>query len=204
MTDKKRDTSVLMDDGNIEAMISEASKDHARARRRKLRKNEFIDLTSRGIPRVCLGGNIDVFQYPDGHIEPVIPKLGKLMDFAFINLVLDDAQPLRPNEVRFIRKYMVATQEQYASVLGVSRETLNRIEMGRMAVSVAVGAQIRNHGLMFLVEEKKKRLKQPQMTKARNKPQPLQKLFLITELGRELERFINAIGDGVKLELSPC
>jgi len=69
-----------------------------------------------------------------GSIVPRIPRLNDLMRTIVVAMI---AKPsgLEGTEVRFLRKFMDETIEQFARKLGVNRSHLSRIENGSLAVS---------------------------------------------------------------------
>lgn len=170
------------------------------SRRRKLRSGEKIDLTSYGIPGMFLSGRgAEVFEYEDGTLVPIIESYGPLLRYAFARLIVESTRPLNKEDVRFIRTHMNATQDEFGQLLGLTRETISRIESGKERVTEATSNNIRYCGIKFLMRG--------QSAKAFRKkaPGPSQELKL--NMGRfasYVEDAINDIPHNTKLEISRC
>jgi len=69
-----------------------------------------------------------------GSLVPRIPRLNDLMRTIVIAMVAKPSE-LEGGEVRFLRKYMDETIEQFAAKLGMNRSHLSRIETGALSIS---------------------------------------------------------------------
>lgn len=124
----------------------------ALALRRKLRSGEKVDLGVFGIPGVHLfGRGTEVFENPDGTLVPIINQLGPLLRYTFVCLILGSTHNLSKDEVRFMRKHMNLTQDEFGQLLGFRRETISRVESGRERITRATANNIRYCGIRFLV-----------------------------------------------------
>jgi YgiT-type zinc finger domain-containing protein len=87
-----------------------------------------------GLDNVILKGIEVLVCKQCGSIVPRIPRLNDLMRTIVVAMI---AKPsgLEGTEVRFLRKFMDETIEQFARKLGVNRSHLSRIENGSLAVS---------------------------------------------------------------------
>lgn len=123
------------------------------ARRRKLRSGEKVDLGVFGIPGVHLSGRgTEVFEYPDGTLVPIINQLGPLLRYTFVCLIMESTHTLSKDEVRFVRKHMNLTQDDFGKLLGLTRETISRLESGKERITPATANNIRYCGIRFLVQ----------------------------------------------------
>jgi putative zinc finger/helix-turn-helix YgiT family protein len=69
-----------------------------------------------------------------GSVVPRIPRLNDLMRTIVVAMIAKPSE-LEGAEVRFLRKFMDETIEQFARKLGVNRSHLSRIENGSLAIS---------------------------------------------------------------------
>ena len=69
-----------------------------------------------------------------GSLVPRIPRLNDLMRTIVVAMIAKPSE-LEGTEVRFLRKFMDETIEQFARKLGVNRSHLSRIENGSLALS---------------------------------------------------------------------
>jgi YgiT-type zinc finger domain-containing protein len=69
-----------------------------------------------------------------GSVVPRIPRLNDLMRTIVVAIVAKPSE-LDRAEVRFLRKFMDETIEQFAHKLGVNRSHLSRVENGSLAIS---------------------------------------------------------------------
>ena len=69
-----------------------------------------------------------------GCVVARIPRLNDLMRTIVVAMIAKPSE-LQGTEVRFLRKFMDETIEQFARKLGVNRSHLSRIENGSLAVS---------------------------------------------------------------------
>jgi DNA-binding transcriptional regulator YiaG len=69
-----------------------------------------------------------------GSIVPRIPRLNDLMRTIVVAMIAKPSE-LDGAEVRFLRKFMDETTEQFARKLGVNRSHLSRVENGSLAIS---------------------------------------------------------------------
>lgn len=69
-----------------------------------------------------------------GTAAPRIPRLNDLMRTIVVGLIAKPSE-LNGDEVRFLRKFMDETIEQFARKLGVHRSHLSRVENGSLAIS---------------------------------------------------------------------
>jgi putative zinc finger/helix-turn-helix YgiT family protein len=69
-----------------------------------------------------------------GSIVPRIPRLNDLMRTIVVAMIAKPSE-LEGTEVRFLRKFMDETIEQFARKLGVNRSHLSRVENGSLAIS---------------------------------------------------------------------
>ncbi len=123
------------------------------ARRRRLRSGEKVDLKVFGIPGVFLSGRgTEVFEYPDGKLLPIINQLGPLLRYTFVCLIMESTHTLSKDEVRFVRKHMNMTQDEFGQLLGLTRETISRLESGKERITPATANNVRFCGIKFLVQ----------------------------------------------------
>jgi len=69
-----------------------------------------------------------------GSIVPRIPRLNDLMRTIVVAMIAKPSE-LEGTEVRFLRKFMDETIEQFAGKLGINRSHLSRIENGSLSIS---------------------------------------------------------------------
>jgi len=69
-----------------------------------------------------------------GSIVPRIPRLNDLMRTIVVAMIAKPSE-LDGAEVRFLRKFMDETIEQFARKLGINRSHLSRVENGSLAIS---------------------------------------------------------------------
>jgi DNA-binding transcriptional regulator YiaG len=62
-----------------------------------------------------------------GNVDPVIPKLGPLMR-TLAKAVIEKPYPLRGGEVRFLRKHLAKTGEEFAKLLHVDKTAISKWE----------------------------------------------------------------------------
>lgn len=87
-----------------------------------------------GLDNVILK-NIEVLTCQQcGSIVPRIPRLNDLMRTIVIAIIAKPSE-LEGTEVRFLRKFMDESIEQFARKLGVDRSHLSRVENGSLSIS---------------------------------------------------------------------
>lgn len=77
-----------------------------------------------------------------GSIVPRIPRLNDLMRTIAIAMIAKPSE-LAGAEVRFLRKFMDETIEQFARKLGVDRSHLSRVENGSLGISKQMDRLVR-------------------------------------------------------------
>jgi putative zinc finger/helix-turn-helix YgiT family protein len=83
--------------------------------------------TESGLSNVTLL-NVDTRSCPEcGEREVVIPKITKLHELI-ARALIQDASPLTPEEVRFLRKWLGYSSADFALYMGVRPETVSRWE----------------------------------------------------------------------------
>jgi putative zinc finger/helix-turn-helix YgiT family protein len=103
--------------------------------------------TESGLDNVVLK-DIEVVVCPQcGSESPRIPNHDDLMRTIAIALI-DMPSELSGNEVRFLRKLLGRSGEQFAQMLGIDRSHLSRIENGAMAVSRQTDRLVRTLALI--------------------------------------------------------
>jgi putative zinc finger/helix-turn-helix YgiT family protein len=100
--------------------------------------------------------NIDMIRCSQcGNEDPVIPHLNELMSVLALAVIRKPC-PLNGNEVRFLRKYLKMTGEQFGQVLGVGKHHVSKWENGAdpvgpqsdrliRAVAVVLGHNLQSH-----------------------------------------------------------
>jgi DNA-binding transcriptional regulator YiaG len=100
--------------------------------------------------------NIDMLRCVQcGNEDPVIPHLNELMSVLALAVVKKPC-PLNGEEVRFLRKFLRMTGEQFGRHLGVTKHTVSKWENGEdpvgpqsdrliRAVSVCLGEALQDH-----------------------------------------------------------
>jgi len=98
--------------------------------------------------------NIDKIQCSEcGNEDPVIPRLNELMSVLALAVIRKPC-PLNGGEVRFLRKFLKMTGEQFGRHLGVTKHTVSKWENGEdpvgaqsdrliRAVTVCLGESLR-------------------------------------------------------------
>jgi DNA-binding transcriptional regulator YiaG len=107
------------------------------------------------LPNVTLV-NIDIIQCDQcGNKDPIIPRLNEL--FAALALaIVKKPCPLNGADVRFLRKFLKMTGEQFASYLDVTKSHVSKWENGAdpvggqsdraiRAVTVCLGENLKDH-----------------------------------------------------------
>lgn len=109
-----------------------------------------------GLPHVLLV-NIDIIQCTAcGNEDPIIPHLNELMSVLAL-AVIKKPCPLNGQEVRFLRKYLKMTGEQFARHLGMTKFHVSKLENDAdpigpqsdrliRAITVCLGADLKDHG----------------------------------------------------------
>jgi putative zinc finger/helix-turn-helix YgiT family protein len=93
-------------------------------------KKENYQYTESGLDNVILQG-VEVRRCPKcGSWEVVLPRLAELHR-TLARAVATGSSPLRPQEIRFLRKYLGYSGADFARAIGVSPETLSRWENGK-------------------------------------------------------------------------
>lgn len=82
-----------------------------------------------GLDYVYLEG-IPVFECPNGHKLPRIPKMKELLD-VIADAVLRKSTPLTGDDVRFLRKRIGLRAVVFGQYLGVNASTISRWETGK-------------------------------------------------------------------------
>ena len=80
-----------------------------------------------GLRHVILHG-IEIIRCPAcGNEDPIIPRLNRLMQVLALSLV-NKPYRLRGEEIRFLRKYLGKTGEEFARLIHVDKTTLSKWE----------------------------------------------------------------------------
>ncbi len=80
-----------------------------------------------GLPHVTLHG-IEIIRCPVcGNEDPIIPRLNRLMQVIALGIV-NKPYRLRGEEIRFLRKYLGKTGEEFARLIHVDKTTLSKWE----------------------------------------------------------------------------
>jgi putative zinc finger/helix-turn-helix YgiT family protein len=83
--------------------------------------------TESGLPNITLV-NVEIRECPDcGEREVVIPRMEQLHR-TIAHAISRQTQPLKPEEVRFLRKWLGYSTTDFALVMGVRPETVSRWE----------------------------------------------------------------------------
>ncbi len=105
-------------------------------------RKENYRYTESGLDNVILLG-VEVRRCPScGLSEVVLPRLEELHR-TITRTVATGSSPLRPQEIRFLRKYLGYSGADFARVIGVSPETLSRWENGKAEPSRMVDLLLR-------------------------------------------------------------
>ena len=89
-----------------------------------------------GLPNVTLN-SIEVRRCPEcGEVMPVIPRIDALHR-ALARAIIDQPAKICGSEVRFLRKYLGYSSEDFAALAGVARETLSRWENDKEPIGTA-------------------------------------------------------------------
>jgi transcriptional regulator with XRE-family HTH domain len=95
-----------------------------------------------GLPNVTLHG-VELLRCDKcGSLTPVLSKINKLMQVIAEALVLKPSQ-LTGKEIRFLRKYIGFTGEQFGKKLGLTKEHVSRIENEKHTVGAQTDRLIR-------------------------------------------------------------
>lgn len=119
-------------------------------KRKKVSKYHFLES---GLSNVYLG-NIFI-NYCPYHMEvmtPDLPKLQELLDVILVDVILNP-QPLRGEEIRYLRQSIDYTQAGFAGLLGVTSNTVARWEREELQPSVAMDLTIRRTVLLQADDE---------------------------------------------------
>lgn len=143
------------DPEDIEQLIAEEVAAYEQSivgrKRRPMREGETVDYSIIGVPGLVIKGpGIDVFEYPDGEIQPIVPNLMGLMQCVTTEILLRRTVMGTKEELRFVRQTMRLTQEELAERAGLARETISRIENGKLALSRSVWQAVRGVGFDFI------------------------------------------------------
>ena len=80
-----------------------------------------------GLPNVILQG-IEIIRCPVcGNEDPILPRLNRLMQVVALSMV-NKPYRLRGEEIRFLRKYLGKTGEEFARLIHVDKTTLSKWE----------------------------------------------------------------------------
>ena len=80
-----------------------------------------------GLPNVILQG-IEIIQCPAcGNEDPIIPRLSRLRRVLALSMV-NKPYRLRGEEIRFLRKYLSKTGQEFARLIHVDKTTLSKWE----------------------------------------------------------------------------
>ncbi|MCC5876768.1 MAG: helix-turn-helix domain-containing protein [Candidatus Sumerlaeia bacterium] len=158
---KKEKTSLGSNKRNVadtqSKKLAEGLKSHLAApkgKRRKLRKGELVPFPQIGMPSAKIGGTtIEVVEYPDGTISPILPAISKLIDQVFRRIILSSNDTLTNEEFVFVRRHLGMTQEHLAEELNIARGTINRYEKGKLAIPREKGLAIRFFGLLHILNQ---------------------------------------------------
>jgi DNA-binding transcriptional regulator YiaG len=108
-----------------------------------------------GLPNVSLM-NIDMIRCKDcGNEDPIIPRMNELMSVLAL-AVIKKPCPLNGKEVRFLRKFLRMTAEQFAAYVDVTRHHVSKWENGAdrigdqsdrliRAVALCLGDNLKGH-----------------------------------------------------------
>jgi DNA-binding transcriptional regulator YiaG len=114
--------------------------------------------TESGLGNVYLAG-LELIRCPKcKNVDPIIPNMRGLMRFLAL-AVLEKPWRLSGDEIRYLRKYLRMTGEQFASHLGVDKTTLSKWENDRDPVGEPSDRLIRaitltmGEGLKASIEE---------------------------------------------------
>ena len=77
-----------------------------------------------------------------GNVDPVIPSLDGLMDLVALNLI-SSRSLLSGGEVRFLRKYIGKSAQDFARPLHVDHTHLSKIENGRVVIGAGLDKLVR-------------------------------------------------------------
>lgn len=75
-------------------------------------------------------------------LTPILSKINQLMQIIACALVLKPSE-LTGKEIRFLRKYIGLTGEQFGKKLGLTKEHISRIENGKLQVGTQTERLIR-------------------------------------------------------------
>lgn len=80
-----------------------------------------------GLPHVTLHG-IEIIRCPAcGNEDPIIPRLNRLMQVIALGVV-NKPYRLRGEEIRFLRKYLGKTGQEFSRLIHVDKSTLSKWE----------------------------------------------------------------------------
>ncbi len=114
-------------------------------------RKENYRYTESGLDNVILLG-VEVRRCRScGRSEVVLPRLEELHR-TIARTVATGSSPLRPQEIRFLRKYLGYSGADFARVIGVSPETLSRWENGKAEPSRMVDLLLRYMALTTLTD----------------------------------------------------
>ena len=139
----------------------------------------FVDS---GLDNVYLIG-IKYFIDEEGHEIAEIPALQQLMRFIAQNIVLSPSD-LTGKELKFLRKRLGKKGTEYATYLGVTPETLSRIENEKQAVSLQLQKLARLAHCIFSADPNLAECAKSILEEIKNKSK---KTKIILEMGHDQE-----------------
>jgi DNA-binding transcriptional regulator YiaG len=122
-------------------------------------------------------GRIDLVKCPHcGNVDPIIPSMDGLMDCLALAVIFKPYK-LNGREVRFLRKYLGKSQEEFASLLPVDGTTLSKWESDAQKIGPKSDKLLRllTLNISERLEEPKKKimeLVQAAPKRAKTRPQP--------------------------------
>ena len=131
-----------------------------------------------GLSSVVLHGIEIVHCKKCGNDDPIIPNLSDLMRFLAVE-VLGKPERLAGEEIRFLRKYLRMTGEEFSRLLDVDKTTLSKWENDADKVGeqsdrlIRIMALIMGEGLREKLDEMVKSFSKSRRTRTRRKPRPL-------------------------------
>jgi len=115
-------------------------------------ERDTVHYEESGLNNVWLA-NVPVWRCANGHEELEIPAVDELHDLL-ADVIIRKAVPLVGQEVRFLRKRLEFTAQQFAVRIGVTPVHLSRLENGRRALQRQMDLLVRLYCAHLLAQKR--------------------------------------------------